>query len=276
MAANPARGNSIRSSITAWTWATGQLVRRDLRVRYKNSALGFFWSFLNPLMQITILTIVFKYIMGSTVPNFSMELFTCYLPWMFFNQSLNDGAVCVAHDFLLVKKYAFPRIIIPISSLLSNFIHLCLGYVVLLVIFLVLPVALNVHFLWVIPLLVIQCALTLGLVLMLATLHMYYEDIKFILGSVTQLLFFLCPIVYTIEQVVGSDRLSPFWKDVYLLGNPLTPLFIGYRTALLHGGEWPIPHYFMYLGVSALWALAALLLGCLVWRRYQWHFPELV
>lgn len=264
------------TAIGNWTWATSQLVRRDLRVRYKNSALGFFWSFLNPLMQIVILTVVFKYIMGSRVPNFSMELFTCYLPWMFFAQSLNDGAVCVAHDFLLVKKYAFPRIIIPISSLLSNFVHLCLGFAVLLAIFVVLPVDFNVHFLWVFPLLLIQAALTLGLVLMLATLHMYYEDIRFILGSVTQLLFFLCPIVYTVDQVVGSPRLSEFWQQFYLLANPLTPLFIGYRTALLHGGDWPLANYYTYLGVSALWALGALLVGCLVWRRHQWHFPELV
>ncbi|NSW56745.1 MAG: ABC transporter permease [Armatimonadetes bacterium] len=260
----------------AWRWAITQLVRRDLKVRYKNSALGFCWSFLNPLMQIAVMTIVFRYIMGSRIQNFSMELFTCFLPWMFFSQALNDGAVCVSKDFLLVKKYPFPRMILPISSLCSNFVHLCFGFAVLFIIFILLPVHFNVYMLWVIPFLVIQAALTLGLVLLLSTLHMYYEDIRFLLGSLTQLLFFLCPIVYTIDQVLESDRLAPIWKELYIMGNPLTPLFIGYRTALLHGGEWPVPDFWLYVGISAVWSAIILALGVLVWRRYQWQFPEMV
>jgi ABC-type polysaccharide/polyol phosphate export permease len=133
-----------------------------------------------------------------------------------------------------------------------------------------------VHFLWLIPLLAIQSCLMLGLMLLFATLHMYYEDIRFLLNSGLQLLFFLCPIVYTIEQVMASERLSPLWKEVYLVANPLTPLFIGYRTALLHGGEWPVEGYYYYLALAALWAVAVLALGLLVWQRYEWHFPELV
>lgn len=271
--ASPQRGR-----LAPWIWAAWQLVRRDLKVRYKNSALGFFWSFLNPLMQIVILTIVFKYIMGSKVENFSMELFTCFLPWMFFSQALSDGAVCVSKDFLLVKKYAFPRLLLPVSSLLSNFVHLLLGFVVLFSLYrFYLHFPFSAYFLWVVPLLVIQGCLTLGLVLLLATLHMYYADIKFLLNSVIQLLFFLCPIVYPIQQVMGSTRLSALWKQVYLLGNPLTPLFVGYRTALLHGGEpWPVPGYLGYLAVSALWAGGCLYVGVRVWRQYQWQFPELV
>jgi ABC-2 type transport system permease protein len=267
-----------RSRVATWVWATCQLVRRDLKVRYKNSALGFFWSFLNPLMQIVILTIVFKYIMGSKVENFSMELFTCFLPWMFFSQALSDGAVCVSKDFLLVKKYAFPRLLLPLSSLLSNFVHLLLGFAVLFALYAFhLHFPFSVYFLWVLPLLAIQSCLTLGLVLLLATLHMYYADIKFLLNSVIQLLFFLCPIVYPIQQVMHSARLAVVWKQVYLLGNPLTPLFIGYRTALLHGGEpWPVPGYLAYLAVAALWAGLFLFFGVRVWRRYEWQFPELI
>ena len=253
-----------------------QLVRRDLKVRYKNSALGFFWSFLNPLMQIVILTVVFKHIMMSPVKNFSMELFTCFLPWMFFAQSLSDGAVCVAKNSLLVKKYAFPRIVLPISSLASNLVHMLLGFVVLFIIFAALPVHFNIHFLWVIPLLAIQFCLTLGLILLFACLHMFYEDIKFVLNSIVQLGFFLSPIVYTIEQVMESDRLSPLLKHLYIVCNPLTPLFIGYRTALLHGGEWPVSGYYGYLGISLVWSLVILAIGLIVWRRYQWQFPELV
>jgi len=257
-----------------WAWAVYQLVRRDLKARYKNSALGFFWSFLNPLMQIVIMTVVFKYIMGSPIKNFSMELFTCFLPWMFFSQTLNDGAVCIAKDVLLVKKYAFPRIILPAATLLSNAVHLVLGFLVLFVVFLLVPVHFNIYFLWVLPLLLIQSCLMLGLILLLATLHMYYEDIKFLLASIVQLGFFLCPIVYTVQQVMASPRLPGFWKEVYILANPLTPLFIGYRTALLHGGEWPVQGFYYYLVISALISVVVLALGVIVWRRYEWQFAE--
>ncbi len=270
----PTYSSAHRFSVSQCAWAVLQLARRDLKVRYKNSALGFFWSFLNPLMQIVILTIVFKNIMDQKTSNYSMELFTCFLPWMFFAQSLNDGAVCVARDALLVKKYPFPRVCLPISSLLSNFVHLLLGFAVLFAAFAFLRVDINVHFLWVIPLLAIQSCLTLGVVLLCATLQMYYEDIRFLLNSVTQVLFFLCPVAYGIDRVLGSDQVSPFWQKAYLLANPLTPLFVGYRTALLHAPEWPVPHYFCYLGASALWAALVLGVGLLVWRRYEWHFPE--
>lgn len=268
----------VSASPLPWIWAVVQLVRRDLKVRYKNSALGFFWSFLNPLMQIIILTVVFRYIMGSRIQNFSMELFTCLLPWMFFAQSLSDGTVCVAKDALLVKKYAFPRIILPISSILSNLVHLALGFTVLLAIFLVLPVSFNIYFLWTIPLLAIQSCFTLGLVLLCATLQMYYEDIRFLLNSGIQVLFYLCPMVYTVQDVMESTRLLPMWKQLYLVANPLTPLFVGYRTALLHGAEWhqlglPGP-YFGYLAISAGWSLFVLGVGLWVWRRHEWHFPE--
>ncbi len=259
-----------------WLWGALQLAQRDLKVRYKNSALGFVWSFINPVVQIVVLTIVFKYIMGAQIKNFSMELFTCFLPWMFFAQGLSDGAVCVAKDVSLVKKYVFPKIILPLASLLSNLVHLLLGFAVLALVFLVLPVAFQWSFLWVIPLLLIQCVLMLGLVLMLGTLQVYYEDIRYLIQWGTQLLFFLCPIVYSIEQVAASQRLSPLWKELYLAANPLTPLFIGYRTALLHGGQWPVANFGGYLLLSLAWSVVILVLGLAVWRRYEWHFAEIV
>ena len=267
--------NQTRPPATAWVWAVLELVRRDLKVRYKNSALGVFWSFLNPAMQVVILTVVFKYIMGSTVKNYSVELFTCLLPWMFFAQGLGDGAVCTAKDALLIHKYAFPRILLPIASIASNFVHLLLGFVVLGVIFAILHVNVNLGFLWVVPLLAIQTTLTLGLVLMFATLHMYYEDIRFILASVIQLMFFLSPILYTMDHVMNTSKLSPMWQELYMMLNPLTPLLIGYRAALLHGSQWPVPDYFKYVACSLGWALLALAIGLILWRRHAWRFSEM-
>lgn len=267
-----------QGSVAPWVWvqAVTLLVRRDLKLRYKNSALGFLWSFINPLMQIVVMTIVFKYIMGSTIKNFSVELLTCLLPWTFFLQSLGDGTVCLIKDAVLLKKYPFPRILLPAAALGSNFVHMSLSFIVLFVVFLAVPVTMHWCFLWVLPLLFIQACMTLGVLMILSAMQMYYEDVKFIITWVLQVVFFLSPILYPIEQVLNSTRLTPLMKELYIVGNPLAPLFIGYRTALLHGAQWPVPGYFGYLGISIAWAALLLVVGTLVWRRYEWQFPEMV
>lgn len=259
-----------------WLWAIFQLVQRDLKVRYKNSALGFFWSFLNPLMQVAVMTVAFKFIMGAPIKNFSVELFTCLLPWMFFLQSLGDGTVCLLKDVQLLKKYAFPTLILPAAAIISNLFHLLLGYVVMFLVFVTVPVVFHWSFLWVIPFLFIQCVLIFGLILILAVAQVYYDDIRFLQNWVLQLVFFLSPIVYTVQQVTTSPRLPELAKELYLTLNPITPLLMGYRAALLYGGQWPVPNFFFYLGVSAVWAVLALLLGLWLFHRHQRLLPELI
>jgi lipopolysaccharide transport system permease protein len=259
-----------------WLWAIWQLVQRDLKVRYKNSALGFVWSFLNPLMQVLVLTVAFKFIMGAPTKNFSVELFTCLLPWMFFLQSLGDGTVCLIKDGYMLKKYAFPTIILPAVTIASNLFHLLLGYAVMFAVFIVVPVTFHWSFLWVIPLLAIQCVLILGLILVLAVAQIYYDDVRFLQNWILQLVFFLSPIVYTVQQVMDSPRLPDLAKELYLAANPITPLLIGYRAALLYGGQWPLPNFFFYLGISAGWAVLALVFGLWLFRRHERMLPELI
>ncbi len=261
-----------------WQWreAIYRLVARDLKVRYKNSALGFFWSFLNPVAQIIVMTIAFRYIMNSPIENFSVQLFTVYLPWQFFQQALSDGSVCVAENVMLMKKYPFPRVVLPAATIISNFIHLLFAITVIIAIFLVLHVAVMSSFLYVPLFLLILILFLLGLVLIVAVLRMYYDDIRFILEALLRLWFFLTPLVYNIEQVMDSARLTMLQKQLYLLLNPLTPLMIGFRTALLGGGAWPIENFWFYVGVSGAVSCMVLLVGIVVWRRYEWQLPELL
>jgi len=253
-----------------------RLVVRNLKVRYKNSALGFFWSFLNPLTQVIVMTIAFRYIMGSQIENYSVHLFTVLLPWQFFAQAVSDGSVSVAENIPLMKKFPFPRIVLPMSTIISNFVHLVLGLTVLVAIFVVLRVAVLPSFAWVPLFLVIQLMFMLGVLMMVAVLRMYYDDIRFILEAVLRLGFFLTPLVYNIQMVMESDRLTALHKELYLLLNPLTPVMIGYRSALLEGGVWPLENFWFYIGVSAGISGLVLVIGIIVWRRYEWQLPELL
>ncbi len=272
-----------------WQWreALMALVARNMQVRYKNSALGFLWSFLNPLTQIAVMTIAFRYIMNSPIENFSVHLFAVYLPWMFFQQSLGDGSVCVLENAPLLRKYPFPRVILPAATVLSNLIHMVLGAVVLVAILLYLQVAIRPVLLYVPLFLVVLLAFLLGLMLMVAVMRMYYEDIRFALEAVLRLWFFLTPLVYKMEQVLDTPRLSMAMKQLFVLLNPITPLMVGMRAALLEtqwppqmpsvpGGIWPAADFWFYFAFSAAVSLVTLVVGLHVWRKYEWKLPELM
>ena len=106
------------------------MVRRELKIRYKNSALGIFWSFLNPLLQVAVMTFVFGKILQVGTTNYSAYVFAALLPFTFFQFAVLDSAQSVLSALPLVKKIYFPREILPIATVIANFIHLMLGFVV--------------------------------------------------------------------------------------------------------------------------------------------------
>lgn len=269
---------TVTELVSIWRWreAVYRLVARNLKVRYKNSALGFFWSFLNPLMQVVVMTIAFRHIMDLQIENYSVQLFTVLLPWQFFSQAVSDGSVAVAENNPLLRKFPFPRAILPLCTLLSNLVHLLLGMTVLAAVFIVLRVAILPSFAWVIVFMAIQMMFMLGLLLMVSVLRMYYDDIRFILEALLRLWFFLTPLVYNVQMVMDAEKLTALQKQLYLLLNPLTPVMVGYRSALLEGGVWPMEDFWFYVGVSAAISALVLAVGVFVWRRYEWQLPELL
>lgn len=229
------------------------LVRRNLKVRYKNSLLGFFWSLLNPLFQIGVWYFVFKIIMGNTEPNYMAQLITGFLPWLFFSQTVLDSASCVTQEMAIVKKAYFPRSILPLSALISNLIHLGLAFVVLIALFALWRVDVNVYYLLVIPSTLLLALFAYGLSAMVAAWSVYYADVKFIVSTLFGLWFFLTPVLYSISgflqrqgmqgemnwlsSLIGSAL--PTLKRVYL-ADPVTIGILGYRSGLLCGGQNPV------------------------------------
>jgi ABC-2 type transport system permease protein len=225
------------------------LVRRNLKVRYKNSVLGFAWSLLNPLMQIGVWYFVFKILFGRDEPNFMALLVTGFLPWLFFSQTVLDSTACVVQEMALVKKAYFPRTILPLSALLSNLIHLGFASIVLLGLYAVWGVDVNIYYLWVFPAILMVAFFAYGLSAMLAAWSVFYADVKFIVSNLLGLWFFLTPVLYPIHLILNgqidrpdnwvefflSDNL-PFLKQLFLV-DPLTIGVEAFRSALLYGGE---------------------------------------
>ncbi len=225
------------------------LVRRNLKVRYKNSVLGFAWSLLNPLMQIGVWYFVFKILFQHSEPNFMAMLVTGFLPWLFFSQCVLDSTGCVSQEMAIVKKAYFPRTILPLSALISNLIHLSLAFVVLLGLFAIWRVDFNIYYLWVIPATAMLALFAYGLSAMLAAWSAFYADIRFIMSNLIGLWFFLTPVLYPVSKVLGKQIEAPnnwvesflssnlhLFKQVFLL-DPITIAVEAYRSALLNGGE---------------------------------------
>ena len=271
------------------------VVLRELRIRYKNSYLGFFWSILNPLITVLVMTVVFKYVMGQQVQNYSAYVLAAYIPYMFFQLALLDSAQSVVGQIPLLKKIYFPREILPIGSVIANFVHFLLAMLVFFVYLLVVwmlnpgdnPFRSSVFFLPIIV--VIQLALTLGLSLLISALNTFYEDVKYMVSVGLYLLLFLCPIMYFSEQVYYASGVPDSQRTlVYNLFhlNPVAMLMTAYRKVMLdpqkvtmsRGGTVfdysNIPLDWRMVGVCALVSFATLIFGYWVFNRKKWQFVE--
>lgn len=208
-----------------------ELVRRDLKLRYKNSVGGILWSLMSPLTQIFAITILLRFIAARPIPNGSAYLFILFL-WNYFSTSVADSCVSILSNASIVRKVYFPRAILPISTMLASLFHFGIAFVFTIIYFFALrtyPQQLHPAILMVIPTLFFLSLLALGLGFIVAYLNVFYEDVRFIVGVVMQLFIYALPIFYTVEQVLhkGNDALK--W---YLL-NPLATFMVTYQRALL-------------------------------------------
>lgn len=267
------------------------MVERELKIRYKNSFLGFLWSLINPLVTVLVMTVVFKYLMDNPTPNLSAYILAAYLPFMFFQFVLLDSAQSVLTALPVVRKVYFPREILPLAAILSNIVHflLALGifFLYLLVIWIrhpnVSPFTWNV--LLVLPLILINVALATGLGLLVAALNTFYEDVKYLVSVGLYLLFFLCPIMYFSENVFYSKALAgPSGQVVYVIYhlNPMAMLATAYKKVLVPSGDVyvngqfqpPLSFDWPLFALTVLTSLLTLVGGYAAFNRMKWRFVE--
>ena len=267
------------------------LVQRELKIRYKNSVLGFLWSFINPLVTMVVITVVFEYLVGISVPNYSAYILAAMLPFLFFQQALLDASQSVLAALPMVKKVYFPREVLPLAVILSNFIHFLLALVVffafLLVVFVLNPKVspFQVSVVYLPILLVIQLAMVTGLGLLVSALNTFYEDVKYVLSVGLYLLFYLCPIIYFSENVryrPASHGLSS--NEIYTIYhlNPEAMMVTAFRKILLAPQPvrikdvqyQPMPLDVGLLAVTTAFSLFILWFGYRTFNRLKWKFVE--
>lgn len=253
------------------------LVERDLKVRYKNSALGIAWSWLNPLLMMLVLTVVFTVMAGrSSQPAYHVFVLIGILAWNFFSASIVGATGSVVNNAHLIKKVYFPRAALPVSVVISNM----LNFVIALPVFFALawlsgmPLSGRIELtLWLPVILLVQVVFSVGIGLILSTVNVFYRDTQIIMEVVMLAWFFLTPIVYPIEQIPQTAQLLGATLDlrrlVYIL-NPMASIISSYRDVLYYG-RFIGPDFFLRTVVTAL---AVLLVGYAIFDRYARRFAE--
>lgn len=255
-----------------------ELVRRDLKLRYKNSIGGIAWSLLNPLMQILVITLMMKFIQARPIKDYSAYLFILFL-WNYIIVTLMDGCNAILANSQLVRKVYFPRAILPLSVVLVNLFHFGVAFAFTIAYFFVLrtyPEHLSIHVLLVIPVLFFLSLLNLGLCLILSYCNVFYEDVRMIVTALLQLCFFTLPIFFTIEQVRANG-----YYDAYML-NPLAAFIVTYQRALLPPPSVSVEQQMLppvgipwdYFGLACCISVVVLLIGFALFNRYQWEMAE--
>ena len=240
------------------------LVRKDLRGRYKGSVLGFLWTFINPLCQLLIYTIVFSMILKSGIDKFYLFLFVALVPWIFFSSSITGGAMSIISQQDMVKKIYFPRQVLPIAYVTSCFVNMLFCFIIIFLVLILSGVGINIKALLYLPfIMLIEYILVLGISFLTSAFTVYFRDLEHILGLITMAWMYLTPIMYSVDMVPRE-----FIKIFNL--NPMTPIIIAYRDILYYK---QIPHMFTLLQ-AAIIGICILLIGNIVFEKLQKGFVE--
>lgn len=180
------------------------LVRKDLRTRYKGSVLGFLWTFVNPLLQLVVYTLVFSTIMRVNVDKFYIYLFVALVPWIFFTSSIQGGATSILSGADLIKKIYFPRLVLPIAVTSAAFMNMVFSMLIVFIALIISGIGLSWHIVYLPVIMVLEYFFALGMAFIFSALNVYFRDLEHILGIVTMAWFYGTPIVYTIDMVPGA------------------------------------------------------------------------
>jgi ABC-2 type transport system permease protein len=267
-----------------------ELVRKDLKVKYKNSALGFIWSLANPLLYLAVFTLVFGVFLKNNVPWFAVLFMSGFLIWSFFNSATLDATGAVVGNANLVRKVRFPRVVLPLASVGFAGVHLALQ---LLVFFLFLipsyPDAFGPQLLLLVPALAVTVIFTVAMSLLASSLNVRYRDVQHLLEVALLAWFWLTPIVYPVTLVRNElARAGVLWMFKFYMANPMTAVVVAAQRAVyVHpvvvGNDGKLVQvlptggygfYLQWLAVAAVASAVLLVIGLWTFRRLQADFAE--
>ena len=238
------------------------LIEKDFKVRYRNMSLGIFWSLVNPLVMMSVLTFVFSVILPSKQEYFPLFVLMGLLPYNFFTLAWAMGTSSIVQNDALVKKVPFQRELLPISVVLGNALHYFIQLGLLLAA-VALVIGVSVYWLWMPLILLLQIAFVCGIALASSALDVYYRDMRYVVESSNLVLFWIVPIFYSFDDV------SQTYAWLYEL-NPIAAVILITRTILLEAQ----PPNVATLAKLAAVSIFTLTAGTMIFRRVERDFAD--
>jgi ABC-2 type transport system permease protein len=279
------RRSVARHVVELWSYREllGNLIRKELKVKYKNSVLGFVWSLLNPAMYIVVFTIVFQVVLKANIPYFPIFLLSGLLAWNLFAISLGAATSSITGNHTLVNKVYFPREILPLASVGANCVHFLLQAFVLLLAIAISPVSFDWRWIWlVIPALVVLLLFTATLAIFLAAVNVYARDTQHLLELVLLAWMWLTPMIYMWRLPAQKLQEHDLPSSLILL-NPIVSVVVALQRALYGqhlvdgrpglptGGQW---WYLRNLGILGGISLVLFVLVMRLFNRLEGNFAE--
>lgn len=242
------------------------LTLRDIKVRYKQTAIGVLWAILQPVLTTAIFTVIFTQFARFDSLQIPYPLFALsgLLLWLFVNTSITTASNSLVGNANLVTKIYFPRLIVPIAATLSGLIDLALGFLLLVCLMIYYGVGLNRQIVFAPIFIVLAITLALSFGTLFAALNVRFRDVKFALPFALQVWMFISPVFYPANVLSGK------WR-VVLAFNPLTGILEGFRVALF-GGEFD----WFAVGVSAVTTILLTVASLFVFKRMENDFADLI
>jgi len=222
-------------AIYKWRELLWKMVGREVKARYKQSILGYFWVILNPLAQMLVMSFAFSVILRVPTfssPNipYSVFLFVALLPWTLFSSSLGSASASLVGAGSLITKIYFPRTILVISTIIAKIIDFLFANSILVIYMIFYHMPININILWIIPIFFIQQIFTLGLSLFFSAANLLYRDVQYLLSMILLLWMYLTPVIYS------ADMIPAKYKIIFQL-NPMSVIINAYRQVILGGGS---------------------------------------
>jgi ABC-type polysaccharide/polyol phosphate export permease len=251
-----------------WTGDYGfvlqNLVFKDFKIRYRNMSLGVFWSLLNPMVMMGVLTFIFTAVYrNTTIPAFPVFVLCGLIPFNFFTIAWANGTNCLVDNAGLIKRVPIPRVLLPVASVLSNCVHLLIQIALLLTFTLAYGFGVNRYWMLLPLVWLFEIIFVLGLVMVCSALDVYVRDLRYVVESSNTVMFWLVPIFYSFEII--PER----YHTIYQL-NPVAALVLALRKILMEASAPPPTLIWKLMGSSLL----IFVIGWAIFQSLQRRFYE--
>lgn len=242
------------------------LTWRDVTIRYKQTALGILWAFIQPFLKLVVFGVVFGRLamVDSEGYPYPIFLYSALLPWQFFSDALSRSSTSVVGSAGLITKVYFPRLIVPLSSIGACLVDFAISFVILIGLMFYYDVTLTASSLMVLPLVVVTITAALGTGILLSSLNVAFRDFQHMIPYAIQLWFFATPVIY------GTRIFPPKWQWLVAL-NPMTGIVDAWRSAIL--GR---PLAWGILAISLAVTAAVFIFGLYYFRKTESRFADVV